>query len=175
MLNTIIASIFVLAIILVGVAGFVGEIVAAIRKTNKRVEESKIEAEKHIAECESNFRTIEEEYKKQIVDLKLTIKMLETSKTKVRTDSDEFREYKEIQKETYNGAIILETQRADFANYQSSLEEMHKQEIEQRAKQMLDDEFPEYKKYYEQYKTLCDDERLALKNFAQKLEPALVM
>ena len=46
-------------------------------------------------------------------------------------------------------------------------------QIEKRARKMFDNEFPEYVKYYEQYKILCDNERMALQRLAKEIEPAI--
>ena len=74
-------------------------------------------------------------------------------------------------KEQQKDIIILKT--IAEAQQQELDESNIETRIEQRAMQLFNDSFPEYKKYYEQYKILCDNERLAFRNIAENLEPAL--
>ena len=112
---------------------------------------------KKVAKLKAKIEKIKNEYKDLVKQL------TELSDTSLSDNADA----KDQQKDILILQTIAKAQQEELD--ESNIEE----QIEIRAMQMLKDSFPEYKKYYEQYKILCDNERLALRNIAEEIEPAL--
>lgn len=126
------------------------------KKIEKLTEENKILNEKN--------KILNEERKKISEEYDTLAKQLtELSDISLSDDADE----QELKKDVRILNAIAKAQQENTDEYNIE------RQIEKRVREMFDNEFPEYVKYYEEYKNLCENERLALKNFAQKIEPAI--
>lgn len=126
------------------------------KKIEKLTEENKILNEKNKI-LNDKSKKINEEYDT------LAKQLTELSDISLSDDADP----QELKKDFRILSTIAKAQQEKTDEYNIE------RQIEERARKMFDNEFPEYVKYYEKYKNLCQDERLALKNFAQIIEPAI--